>query len=96
MTTVQDILRFLENMCPYERAESWDNVGLLAGDRQQTVTRVMCALDVTEQVVQEAADCHAELIVAHHPLIFTSISRVTEDDATGRTLRAAIRSRQRA
>ena len=84
MTTVQDILTFMEGLAPYELAESWDNVGLLCGDRAQEVTSVLCALDVTETVVQEAAERGAQLVVAHHPAIFTSVSRVTSDDTTGR------------
>ncbi len=52
---------------------------------------MLCALDVTEGVVQEAADCGAQLIVAHHPLIFTSVHAVTADDTTGRALMTAIR-----
>lgn len=67
MTTVQDILTFMEGLAPYELAESWDNVGLLCGDRAQEVTSVLCALDVTETVVQEAAERGAQLVVAHHP-----------------------------
>ena len=47
MTTVQDILTFMEGLAPYKLAESWDNVGLLCGDRAQEVTSVLCALDVT-------------------------------------------------
>ena len=62
MTTVQDILTFLEGFAPYDLAESWDNVGLLCGERTQEVTGVLCALDVTEQVVQEAAEQGAQLI----------------------------------
>ena len=54
MTTVQDILTFMEGLAPYELAESWDNVGLLCGDRAQEVTSVLCALDVTETVVLSA------------------------------------------
>ena len=91
MTTVGQVLTFLESFSPYELAESWDNVGLLCGDRTQEVTRVLCALDVTEPVVEEAAALGAQLIVAHHPVIFTKVSRVTADDATGRILRAAIK-----
>nr|WP_297181044.1 Nif3-like dinuclear metal center hexameric protein [uncultured Agathobaculum sp.] len=89
--TVQEILTFLEGFAPVELAEHWDNVGLLCGDRAQPVTAVMCALDVTEQVIEEAAARGAELVVAHHPAIFTSVNRVTTDDATGRALRAAIK-----
>ena len=92
MTTVQDVLTFIEGLTPPALAESWDNVGLLAGDRTHEVTGVLCALDVTEQVVAEAAATGAQLIVAHHPAIFTSVSRVTADDATGRILRAAIQN----
>ena len=64
MTTVQDILTFMEGLAPYELAESWDNVGLLCGDRAQEVTSVLCALDVTETVVQEAAERGVQLVVA--------------------------------
>lgn len=92
MSTVQDILTFLEGIVPSELAESWDNVGLLAGDRESVVTGVLCALDVTEHVVAEAVEIGAQLIVAHHPAIFTSVSRVTADDATGRVLRLAIQN----
>ena len=81
----------MEGLAPYELAESWDNVGLLCGDRAQEVTSVLCALDVTETVVQEAAERGAQLVVAHHPAIFTSVSRVTSDDTTGRVLRYAIK-----
>lgn len=91
MSTVQEILTFLEGFAPPELAEHWDNVGLLCGDRNQTVTAALCALDITEQVVEEAMERGAQLIVAHHPAIFTSVSRVTTDDATGRVLRAAIK-----
>lgn len=92
MVTVQNIATLLENTAPPSLAESWDNVGLLCGNRENRVTDVLCALDITEQVVEEAIACGAQLIVAHHPVIFTSVSRITEDDATGRTLRAAIRN----
>ena len=90
MTTVQDVLTFLEGFAPPALAENWDNVGLLCGDRAQTVTKALCALDVTEQVVAEAAEVGAQMVVAHHPAIFTSVRRVTADDTTGRILRAAI------
>ena len=91
MTTVDEILHFLEDFAPYSLAESWDNVGLMTGDRRQPVRRVICALDATEDVIAEAIEANAQLVVAHHPLIFTSIKAVTEDDAAGRALRRAIK-----
>lgn len=91
MKTVQEILSVLEDFAPYALAESWDNCGLLVGDCTQPVERVLCALDVTETVVQEAIECGAQLIVAHHPVIFTSVRSVTAQQPTGRILQMAIR-----
>lgn len=90
MTTVQDIVTLLETTAPLSLAESWDNVGLLCGDRQHEIKNVLCALDITEQVVEEAIEQDAHMIVAHHPVIFTSVSHITADDVTGRILRKAI------
>lgn len=92
MPFVNDILECLEAFAPYELAESWDNCGLMTGDRTSKVKKVLCALDATKTVIQEAIDVQAQVVVAHHPLIFTSVHSVTEDDATGRTLRLAIRN----
>lgn len=91
MTTVGEILSYLEERAPLSLAEDWDNVGLLAGKHEQTVTRVLCALDVTEGVIAEAIARGAELIVAHHPLIFTPVQTITADNTTGRALLGAIR-----
>ena len=91
MTTTHEILTFLEEFAPPALAESWDNVGLMTGRRGQEVTRVLCALDVTEGVVAEAIERGAQLIVAHHPMIFTSVHAVTDDNTTGRALLAAIK-----
>ena len=69
MTAVKDILQVLEQAAPYELAEGWDNVGLLVGDPEETVTGVLCALDITLPVVEEAIEQGCNLIVAHHPVI---------------------------
>lgn len=92
MPTVNNILHCLEQFAPYALAESWDNCGLMVGERAQKVDRILCALDATEDVISEAVRKRAQLIVAHHPLIFTSVRCVTEDDMIGRALRQAIRN----
>lgn len=69
MTTVKEIEGFLYDWAPRELAMDWDNVGLLVGREEQEVSRVLVALDITEDVVQEAAALGAELIVAHHPVM---------------------------
>src|SRR5699024_6772263 len=67
--TVQEILRELAAFAPPELACSWDNVGLLV-DAGRPVTKVLTALDITADVVREAAAEGCELIVSHHPVIF--------------------------
>ena len=91
MIQVKQVLQCLEQAAPYELAESWDNVGLLVGDPEAEVEGVLCALDITEAVVEEAAERGCNLIVAHHPVIFTSVSRVTADTVTGRIVISMIR-----
>lgn len=86
MIQVKDILSCLEQAAPYSLAESWDNVGLLVGDANAEVTGVLCALDITQAVVEEAAERGCNLIVAHHPVIFTSVHSVTTDTVTGKIL----------
>lgn len=81
-TTVGDILAGLEQLAPPALAESWDNIGLLVGDAGRPVTGVLTALDATPAVLAGAADCGAELLVTHHPLIFSRLTRLVEDGAS--------------
>ena len=84
MTTVHDVLSFVETLAPRSMKMDWDNVGLLCGSRKNAVTRVLVALDPFEHVCQEAADWGAELIVTHHPIIFQPIKSVTDETSIGR------------
>ncbi len=70
----------------------YDNVGLLVGDQEQDVSRILVCLDVTEQVVDEAIEKQCELIVSHHPLIFKQISRINPTNEQGRILYKLIRN----
>jgi len=84
--TVDDIARFLDQYAPADLAESWDNVGLLAGDRDAPVSKVMTCLTITPASAAEAIAAGAELIVAHHPLPFRPLRRLTADTPEGRLL----------
>ena len=86
MTTVGDILQAIEGYAPPYMKESWDNVGLLCGSRATPVTRVMVALDPFEHVCREAAQWGAQLIVTHHPLIFTPPQAITDETSIGRSI----------
>lgn len=86
MTCIADIAAFLETFAPRRLAADWDNVGLLTGDPQQPVTKIMTCLTVTTASAQEAIREQAELIVTHHPLPFHSLKRLTTDQTPTRLL----------
>jgi dinuclear metal center YbgI/SA1388 family protein len=91
MLLIADLCRFLEDFAPLGLAAEWDNVGLLVGDRQAVASRVMTCLTITPAVAAEAIRERAELIVAHHPLPFRPLARLTTDEPTGRILWQLIR-----
>ena len=73
-------------MAPLALAESWDNVGLLVGDRRTTLSRAMTCLTLSPHVVAEAVQQSADLVIAHHPLPFKPLSKITSDTLTGSML----------
>jgi dinuclear metal center YbgI/SA1388 family protein len=89
---VQDVVAFLEQLAPPALAEDWDNVGLLLGERNNEVHRVLTCLTITPPVVAEAAAEKVSLIVSHHPILFRPIQQITGDDAEGRILLDLIRA----
>ena len=86
MTTVADVCRYLESFAPTALAEDWDNVGLLLGDRKDSVASIMTCLTVTADVVEEAIFQEVDLLVAHHPIPFKGINRISTDSPTGKLL----------
>lgn len=84
MPTVADVAAFLDRFAPARLAAEWDNVGLLIGDRQNSVNRLMTCLTVTPESAAEAIDERADLIVAHHPFPFEPTRRITSDTVEGR------------
>ena len=84
MTTVGDILSYLETLAPRSMKMYWDNVGLLCGGKNRPVTKVLVALDPFEGVCKEAVQWGAELILTHHPLIFSPLKSVTDETSIGR------------
>lgn len=82
MPTVGEILGFLEQLAPVKAKLDFDNVGLLVGRSNRRVRRVLAALDITDDVIEEAIKARAELIVSHHPLFF-ELKSVTDGTWTG-------------
>ncbi len=81
---VRDVQRLLDRHSPEHAACDWDNVGLLVGDADMEVDRIYVALDATDEVIAHAIESKCEMIVTHHPMIFSGLKRVVTSDFTGR------------
>ena len=90
--TVQDIISELETVAPLAYQESYDNAGLLVGNKTDVVEKVLITLDVTEAVVHEAIECGANLIVSHHPLIFRPLKSINSATEIGRCITLALQN----
>jgi dinuclear metal center YbgI/SA1388 family protein len=88
---IKDVTRYLEEWAPLGYQESYDNAGLLTGDSSSEVKGVLVTLDCTEEVVEEAIASDCNLIVAHHPILFKGIKKLTGGNYVERTLLKAIK-----
>lgn len=86
MVTVKNVYELLNEKAPFALQMDFDNAGFLVGHREQPVNRILVALDITEQVAEEAKDRGADLIVSHHPVLFHPAKRITDEEPTGRIL----------
>ena len=84
MSKVADVAGWMEAIAPLALSESWDNTGLLLGDPESGVERVMTCLTLTGTTVQEAVDGGVQLVIAHHPMPFKPMGRITTQSQTGR------------
>ena len=81
-----ELIAKLEELSPPMYALDWDNTGLLVGGKQQEIHKVLLSVDVTDEVIDEAIAQGANMIIAHHPLIFRKLKRVIAEDLTGRKI----------
>ena len=96
MITVKDIERMLFDWAPADLAAGWDNVGLLVGDGEREVHKILTSLDITESVVDEAIHKGADVIVSHHPVMncaWHPVQSVRMDDRQGRILTKLVENR---
>lgn len=93
MTTVRNVFNHLNELADIKLAEKWDNVGLMLGDNNSEVRKVLVCLDVTTKVVNEAIANRVNLIVSHHPLIFKPLKSLNfTDDFKSNILRDLIKN----
>lgn len=83
---IKDVIQLLDAHSPERAACDWDNVGLLVGDAGRGLNGIYVALDATDQVIDHAIEKGANLIVTHHPMIFSGMKRIVADDFTGRRI----------
>ena len=86
MKRVNDIIKEMERLAPTYLKEDFDNVGLMVGDRNKSVKKVLLALDCTLKVIEEAKEKDVDLIITHHPLIFRKPSSITTDTLQGKKI----------
>lgn len=88
---VRDITSHIESFAPLSYQESYDNAGLQVGQPDQEVKGVLICIDITEKVIEEAINLDANLIISHHPLIFSGLKKLTGTTYTERLVMEAIR-----
>ncbi len=78
MTKVADAVRVMKELAPIELAESWDNVGLLIGNTEKEIHKILVMLDFDKQGMEEALSVGADMIITHHPAIMSKLDRITD------------------
>lgn len=87
---LERIIEFMEETAPKAVAMEYDNVGLLVGRLEKDVTKVLVSLDCTIEVVNEAKEKGCELVVCHHPVMFSKVNKITDETCEGEMLLCAI------
>lgn len=92
MTTIAEFVMQMDNIAPEHYQESYDNAGLITGSHRQEITGVLCCLDSTEDVIDEAIEKNCNLVVAHHPIIFRGLKKIHDTYYVHRVIRKAIKN----
>jgi dinuclear metal center YbgI/SA1388 family protein len=89
---VKDVTKVIEEFAPLAIQEKWDNSGLCIGSPDAPVSSVLFGLDCTPELVDEAIECGADIIVTHHPLIFSGLKKISPEDMVGEAVIKAIKA----
>ena len=90
--TIQEVTNYLESIAPLQYQESYDNAGLIVGNYKDDVSGVLVCLDSTEKIVDEAIERKCNLIVAHHPIVFSGLKKITGKNYVEKTVIKAIKN----
>ncbi len=89
---LSEIISVIESFAPLAYQDSYDNAGLIAGDTSREIKKALITVDITEEVIDEAVNAGAELIISHHPVIFNEIRKITGSTSAERILIKAIKN----
>lgn len=92
MTRIREFVQKMNEIVPASYKESYDNVGLLVGDHDTVITGALCCLDSLEGVIDEAIEKNCNLVVAHHPIIFSGLKKINAENYVHRVVRKAIKN----
>lgn len=92
-TTVETISNIIENLAPLDYAYKWDNVGLQLGHKRDVVSKILTTLEITDIVLEEAIEKDVNMIVTHHPMIFSPLKSIIKDDMKGKIIYKAIQNK---
>ena len=89
---IKDIIKFLEERFPLSLQEDWDNSGLQIGNIENDLTNIMISLDIDEQTIQKAKEKSCNLIINHHPFLFSSIKSIDLNEEKGKIIKDLIKN----
>ena len=89
---IRDIISVIENAAPLSLQESYDNSGLIVGDADTEVNSALLCVDITEEVLDEAGELGAKLVISHHPIIFHPLKKLVGADYVQRVVERAVRN----
>src|ERR1700759_5525583 len=89
---IAGIIQLLESIAPPVLQEDYDNSGLITGNPDWNCTGILCTLDATEEIVEEAKSLNCNLVVAHHPIVFRGLKKITGKNYVEKTVINAIKN----
>ena len=90
MATVREFYNFIDSIAPFNTQEEWDNSGILVGDENAQVNRILFTLDITDDIINQAVASGCELIISHHPLIFRPVSSILSDTLVYKAVKSGV------
>jgi len=89
---INEVINYLESIAPPNLQEDYDNSGLIVGNRDNTVNGILICLDSTEEIINEAIEKNCNLIIAHHPIVFSGLKKITSSNYIEKTIIKAIKN----